>query len=155
MALTGSNAGSGSLQGLYYGGQATVVANPVSSTVAATVGAHVQSTGLEGVCSYTTPEGGLFRVEALVQVNNGVSGNDVTLEVVYTDAVTGTAETLYFMAGATALNGATAVANGFVAPAPILVNAAPNSAIVVNYNDPTNTPNDVVSVAIHRVTSTR
>ncbi|MCL6442457.1 MAG: hypothetical protein K6T83_03160 [Alicyclobacillus sp.] len=141
----------GKAQALAYGAQTTVTAVPVTPTVGGAANVNVQTTAATQVASYTPAEDGVFELSANLHINNGTSGNSITLRVDYTDAESGNAATLYFTEGATVLNAAPNITNGFYSCHPLTVVAKGGTIITVTYTDAGNTPNDYVTTVIKQV----
>lgn len=114
----------------------------------------VTTTGVITVVNIGVPLA-LFRIGVSFRVNNGISGNAITAQVSYTDsggsAHTATLVMLGSAAFIQAANGANSFANSYWPAIPIQISTQAGSTLTVTYRDPTNTPNDLVSVTIERL----
>lgn len=122
-------------------------------------GIHITTTAaLQTIATLTTPNDGLrhtYRVSARMRVNNGTSGNNIVLRCAYTDFDSGTAVVVWFSGnGGSAdvtFGGGSSVLNGVFSCTDRRIDCAPNTAITIQYTDPTNTPNDNVSGTIEQL----
>ena len=115
----------------------------------------VATTTLTTILTYAVPADGAnhtLRVNAWCDVNNSVSGNNIALQVLYSDPRSGlTTTTPFSTATSTAsqsFNAAASIINGIYAMYPYTIYCKPNSTVTIQYRDPTNTPNDHVSAFI-------
>lgn len=136
----------------------TTLGNGVPAIVALAENIAVSSTALTPILTYTTLNDGAnhsLRVNAWVDVNNGTSGNNLSLQVVYTDPRTGIASTTPFSTAtstaAVSFNGSTSITNSRYAMYPYMIYCKPNTTVTIQYRDPTNTPSDHVSAFIERI----
>lgn len=133
--------------------------NGLIGCVAGITDLHVNVTTLQTLATYTTPSDGvthLYRVGGHVVVNNSVSGNNVSFTYNYTnsfgnnftDCLIGhapKATTQVFFTGTVAIANATYACGG------LEFAAQPNTTITLAFQDPTNGPNDRVSVSLERL----
>lgn len=103
----------------------------------------------------------MLEICAFAYISNAVSSNAVAFGISYTDALSGTAKIAYFQpvvstasptVASSPMNGASNFGNGSYAMATLSIYVKAETAINIFYVDPTNTPNDQVSVVIKRVT---
>lgn len=128
----------------------------VGALVTTPRGTAVTVTTQQTIATVTPASDGLYRIGGYARVANGTNGNNVSFGCTYTDAESGTAETVWFSsqngAGSFFMNGSNSIGNGpFSVPAYTL-DAKAGNAINIVYRDPTNTPNDKVSAWIERLT---
>ncbi len=134
------------------GGQATTGSFGVA-TVVATTSATVTTTGSVTILSYTTGTSvGSYILYSSANIDNGTSGNDVGFSVTedaYTVALSGNSNAAD--ANVT-FTGSVSIPNGRYWNFPVFINVGPGVTITISYNDPTNTPNDIIWATIVRVT---
>ena len=126
----------------------------VAAVIAAPGPFAVTSIGLKTVLSIAPSANGLYRMSVHVLLNNLVSGNALTVSVSYKDAVgTNRSSNMTLIAGSTSViaAGVTSMANGAWAGNSLTFYAATGANITLNYNDPNNTPNDVVNAVLERL----
>lgn len=129
----------------------------VPAMVAGAQEALISSTGSTTIQTYTTPNDGanhLYRVGGYVVLANGTSGNSISVQVTYTDRNTVSTTHPLFTSTSIAIqvaNGSTSFVNGDWPFASISFVAKPNTLISLKYNDPTNTPNDRVTMYLERL----
>ena len=133
--------------------------NGLVGVVAGVTDLHVNVTTLQTLATYTTPNDGvthLYRVGGHAVINNSVSGNNVSFTYNYTnsfganvtDCLIGhapKATTQVFFTGTVAIANATYACGG------LEFAAQPNTTITLAFQDPTNAPNDRVSVSLERL----
>ena len=133
----------------------------VPVVVAEAVGVAVTTTAATQILNYTTPNGaldlnsdGLYEVAGNFAVNNGTNGNNISFTVNYTEP-NGTNTTTVLITNSygntIATNGSNSVNNGGYTCLTMLLSVKAGTAITVNYQDPTNTPNDIASAVIKRL----
>lgn len=114
----------------------------------------VVTTGSTLIISATPSVNTVYRISAFVRINNGTSGNLVSFLVTFwdPDKPGGTSDTATFQAwvGTSPLKvfdgSSTSFLNNYYTCVPITVMHTAGKAMTVTYNDPTNTPNDHVTV---------
>lgn len=136
-------------------GVATAGQYGVPVVASATTRQLVSATGATTVLSITPTNTGLYRVSAFVDIRNGTSGNNVSLQVTYydPDKPGGSSDFTYFVGfvgtpAFTVMNGGSAFNNNGWCTFPITIMHTGGKTLTVTYNDPTNTPNDHVSVVV-------
>lgn len=134
------------------GGQSTVGPVGVGAVVGVTEAQVVTSTAQTRILTVAVPVTGLYWVAGYVRINNGTSGNAITFATGWTDPDAGTVGTAYFNLGNQVADAGPSFANGLWSGLPVLVYAEGGTSIIVNYTDPTNTPNDTVSAVVVRLT---
>lgn len=157
------NSGAGNIFSFNQGGGVQEVANQptsgplgVAAVVAQAQGVNVTGTAAVTILSFTPSVTGLYEVKAYVKINNGTSGNAITLQAAWFDANAASAASADFWgtngsATPVILNGTNTIANGTWVLSSMLVYALAGDAISVSYTDPANTPNDYVSAVITRL----
>lgn len=126
---------------------ATDGAPGVATVVKALAPTLITSTASQTVASFTPTVSGVYRVALGFVLNNGVSGNAITVQAVYRDATgQGRSVNLVQVNGSTMLvgSGTNSFSNGSWAGQPMVFYAQAGTAISLVFRDPTNTPNDTV-----------
>lgn len=142
-----------------YGGLATVGLG-VAAQRAKGDGIHITTTTAnQTIATLTTPNDGArhrYRVGGRVRVNNGTSGNNITFRCAYTDFDSGGAVVVWFTGNPgsadVTFGGAASITNNVYSCTDRIIDCTPNTAITIQYTDPTNTPNDNVSGYIEQLT---
>ena len=135
-------------------GQALAGALGVVGTPVAPAKVVVAVTTLQTILTFTPTVDGHYRANINPVLANGTSGNTITAKVNYQDA-TGVNRSSNFqlISGSTSLIGAgvSSFVNGAWAGVPLYFFAKAGTAITIQFQDPTNTPNDTVSAALERL----
>lgn len=126
----------------------------VAAVIAAPGPFAVTTIGVKNPIIIAPPANGFYRMSVHVLLNNAVSGNALTVSASYRDA-NGTNRTsnMTLISGSTSViaAGVTSMANGAWAGNSLSFYATTGANITLNYNDPTNTPNDTVNVILERL----
>ena len=138
----------------------TGIAPSVSWGVAGIVGFIVSqlvtATTQQTIVSFNTTGGGdtTYRISGHVILNNGVSGNSISFKVSYTNS-SGTAIThslpLLAPAGVTVASGTNSFSNATFPALVTPITAKTGTTITITYQDPTNTPNDLVTAILEEL----
>ena len=136
------------------GGQTLAGALGVVTTPPAPVKVVVAVLTLQTILTFTPTVDGHYRANLTAVLANGTSGNAITGKVSYQDA-TGVNRSSNFqlISGSTSLiaAGVSSFVNGAWAGVPLYFFAKAGTAITIQFQDPTNTPNDTVSAALERL----
>lgn len=116
---------------------------------------HVVATTQQTILSITPANTGVYRIGGYLRLNNGVSGNVLTARLSFNDPDAGGATNfnLYTINGSatSALNGVNNFPNGGYSLTPYTFRHTGGQLLTVTYTDPTNTPNDFVTITMERL----
>lgn len=135
-------------------GNPTAGLTGVAAVVAKQITTGITSTANQVIINYAPAVAGIYRANCFVRVNNGVSGNNLTVQVTFASGFgTGAANDSFLLTsgglGPLRADGTVSIANSafyYGASAPFY--AATGTNIVINYRDPTNTPSDSIAALI-------
>ncbi len=152
IALAGLSVAGGPINNV--AGQTTGGALGVDVMPTAPVKVVVTALTLQTILSFTPTVDGWYRANITAVLANGTSGNAITAKVNYQDATAvNRSSNFQLISGSTSLIGAgvSSFVNGAWAGVPLFFFAKAGTAISIQYQDPTNTPNDTVSAALERL----
>ena len=135
-------------------GQALAGALGVVVTPPAPAKVVVTALTLQTILSFTPTVDGHYRANITAVLANGTSGNAIRAQVNYADAGgVGRSSNFQLISGSTSLIAAavSSFVNGAWAGVPLYFFAKAGTAISIQFQDPTNTPNDTVSAALERI----
>jgi len=136
---------------------ATGLGLPVLVGVAENV--SVTTTALTTILTLNSPNDGnnhTYMALAWIDLNNGTPGQNIQLQIVYTDPRTGASNTTPFSTATStasqSFNASASIGNGRYATYPYVCTAKPGTAVTIQYRDPANTPADHVTALLFQLT---
>ena len=158
LGVTGLTTLTGGLAALTAYNSDTLAGNGLASVVAAPQNQSVTGTTQVIPFSLTTPNDGqphTYRIDLFFILNNGVSGNMITAQVFYTNMNSAAKNFSFLVQGSggtlTLANGSNSLTNGDYSAKSVIVTCKPNTTLSATYRDPTNTPNDLVTYTVERL----